>query len=361
MIAGAQLESLPESLLKGFVLLLLALGLARLLARSPAQRCVVWSVTGAAMIALPFAVLGGPALGGPVLGGPVLGGPILGLPLGLDSLPSLGPSGALPGATWGAAAWIIGVTLGALMMVHSDLVIRRHRAQSPSCTDARLRQALENAARAQGLGRLPQLRLGAFHSAPFAAGWLRPWIYLPQAALSWPDAVLEGVLVHECSHIGLRHALTRRITAAARILHWPNPLAWLLHRRCVQDQELSCDDRALASGLDGPDYAASLVTAARRLRAVPGAASMAGHPALRTRVLRIVKCRPAPAPWRRRTSLSVASLLFTAALTLGATTRTAESAPEPTAGPRTDALFGPHGLFGPRPPGRGWLDLSDGR
>lgn len=79
---------------------------------------------------------------------------------------------------------------------------------------------------------------------PFACGFLRPKIYLPEG-LSARDAVL--IIKHERGHIERRDGILRLAFLAARILHWFNPFVYLADRLAQRDMELACDEHVAAN------------------------------------------------------------------------------------------------------------------
>lgn len=324
-----------EVLAKGVALLLFTLLLVRFLGgRSPENRCVLWFGSAMALLVLPIATATAPQLGFSVL-------PEMNLETGLGS-----DSGQALGSIW-----LLGVLLGLAWLARSHLLILQQRRVSTVCSDPRLLRILATCARAQSLARPPELRLGGEPMSPFTAGSRRPWIYLPESSTCWSDEVLESVLAHECSHIRLRHWLTRCLSEFALLLNWPNPLAWMMHNRCVGDQELSCDDRALSSGIEGTRYASDLLQAARHLRQRPvPALAMSGYSSLRGRISRALESLPPPRSWAMPRVHSTTAVMLLAGLLLGGMRSAASSERSPPAvGSEVPAgeLFGPHGLFGP--------------
>lgn len=94
---------------------------------------------------------------------------------------------------------------------------------------------------------------------PFTHGLLRPAVYLPEQPLQ--PAELDWVLRHEARHIAGRHLWMKAVAGAVAVLHWFNPLAWLLCAQLDAACELSCD-AALCTGREPQcrrEYAALLL------------------------------------------------------------------------------------------------------
>ena len=93
----------------------------------------------------------------------------------------------------------------------------------------------------------------------FVRGVLHPAIYIP-AGLS--EQSRAHVLLHERAHIRRRDYLLQPVFFLALVLHWFNPLAWLLYALFVRDMELACDESALrhAEGDVRQAYSATLLS-----------------------------------------------------------------------------------------------------
>lgn len=106
------------------------------------------------------------------------------------------------------------------------------------------------------------------HSTLLATwGWRRPVVLLPAGAESWRRDRIEVVLAHELAHVARHDWATQLFASVLRALFWFNPLLWIATRRLRRESELACDDRVLALGIDGADYAGHLVDLARLLHA----------------------------------------------------------------------------------------------
>ena len=163
---------------------------------------------------------------------------------------------------------------------------------------------------------------------PFAAGLLRPRIYLP-AGLS--PAQRQYILLHEQAHLRRCDHWIRPLFYAALCLHWFNPLAWLAWREMVLDMESACDEAVLRRLGDTvkPDYCQSLLRFA--VRRGPAAPPAFGESDLKARIRRILD-------YRRPGALSVAgSAALACAVAAVCLLRPAQPAPEPAAASGFDA------------------------
>ena len=104
-----------------------------------------------------------------------------------------------------------------------------------------------------GLTRRPEIRICPGVESPMLAGLFRPVILLPEELPEEP--VLWFALRHELCHYKRRDIWYKALLLLANILHWYNPLVWLMRAAAGQDVELSCDASTVA-GLDSSQRAA---------------------------------------------------------------------------------------------------------
>lgn len=181
--------------------------------------------------------------------------------------------------------WLLGVCLYALWYMWEW---RRLRAwhRSSQCVDANspLGRKAAGVAAELGLCSSWQLRLQPVSSHPVTAGILRPVVYLPESAASWPEARTHLVLWHELTHVRRRDGLYLALTHVFTAMQWFNPLAWLLRRELITACEVSCDDTVLRQGADPVLYANTLLEFAGQPLRLPGQLAMGAFARLRRRI-----------------------------------------------------------------------------
>ncbi|MBN1782620.1 N-acetylmuramoyl-L-alanine amidase [bacterium] len=85
-------------------------------------------------------------------------------------------------------------------------------------------------------------------SMPLLYGWLKPVILLPSAKLErWNKDQIRHILSHELAHLKRRDIPAAHICTALQLLHWFNPLMWLVFYQVRLDREIACDAIALNS------------------------------------------------------------------------------------------------------------------
>lgn len=171
-----------------------------------------------------------------------------------------------------------------------------------------LRTALPLGRRAQGVPLYESDRI----RTPLTYGAVRPRIVLP-AGLALAGEALADALAHELSHVKSRDVLKKLLLLAAALLHWFNPLVWVMYALCQRDIELCCDERVLRARGETArrGYALSLIALAERCRAEGPLCVSFGKRAVEERVVSIMK-------WRRPTLAGLAACALMAVTMTGA-------------------------------------------
>ena len=88
---------------------------------------------------------------------------------------------------------------------------------------------------------------------------------IPATAVAWADDRIRVVLRHELAHVRRGDWLVQLAGELLRILHWFNPLAWIVCARLRSESEQACDDEVLSGGVPASDYATHLLDVTRAL------------------------------------------------------------------------------------------------
>ena len=165
--------------------------------------------------------------------------------------------------------WVGGI--GLFTIVATTRIVRFHCLLNGTLPGSqRLQHVTRQLASRMGLSHVPDIRLVDSVSTPLV--WclgLRPKIVLPlRLTAALDEQQVTMILAHELAHLRRRDHWIRIIELVATVLHWWNPLVWLVRRRLHQVEEQCCD--AWVSWLY-PDrvhgYAESLLKAAELLPA----------------------------------------------------------------------------------------------
>ncbi len=96
-------------------------------------------------------------------------------------------------------------------------------------------------------------------SSPLTYGILRPVVLLPERHFT-PEQ-LKFILTHELTHVRCFDGLRKILSSAALVLHWYNPLVWLMYGLYNRDIELACDEAVVRRlGIERKaDYAMTII------------------------------------------------------------------------------------------------------
>jgi hypothetical protein len=160
--------------------------------------------------------------------------------------------------------WAGGVVIGLSLLIFGTLRIAwiSSRCQPVSGTWARIAgEVIRNYEL-----RCPLRIFRSSHTSILSTwGTLRPEILLPANSEEWPEDRIRVVLAHEIAHIKRNDWLIQVIAGVLRVIHWFNPIVWILYCRLRQESEQACDDTVIARGIAGPEYSAHLLAVARTL------------------------------------------------------------------------------------------------
>ncbi|HEX5069323.1 MAG TPA: TonB family protein [Vicinamibacterales bacterium] len=169
---------------------------------------------------------------------------------------------AAPGMDWpavAAAIYFTGLAWFGFQAVLGWDYVRRLRQRSHAIDDAQVLDRVLRHSVAADLRNPPLLKQSPDLFSPVTMSVRRPIVVLPDDWASWPSEQLEGVLVHELSHVARKDALTQGLALACRAIFWFSPVVWWLQRHLSRLAELASDESALAAGVDRLAYADTLL------------------------------------------------------------------------------------------------------
>ena len=111
---------------------------------------------------------------------------------------------------------------------------------------------LPNLTRELGLAQPVHLLTCPGVKGPMMTGLFRPTVILPDEVPPRED--LWFILRHELTHFKRRDILYKTLLLCANLIHWFNPLTWVLLRAAESDLERCCDDDVV-NGLPAHDRA----------------------------------------------------------------------------------------------------------
>jgi beta-lactamase regulating signal transducer with metallopeptidase domain len=170
---------------------------------------------------------------------------------GMDSM--------LPGAASLVSLWLVGFTVGVLLIGLSILrlfwSVRRGEDQH---SDEALVTTVSHLARELGVDPI-NVQISGDATMPSVWGSGIPWLVLPKTAHEWSTERLQMVLAHELAHVKRGDWFWLLLLRLAQATCWINPLIWLLGRRILIECERACDDRVVTEGVGSTEYSRALL------------------------------------------------------------------------------------------------------
>jgi len=217
---------------------------------------------------------------------------------------------------WLVEAWFAGVMLLSLRSAGGFLVVERLRRRESTPVSKGLLELCLYLQRRMGLRRMVRYCQCVRLDAPAVAGWIRPVVFLPIAALTRLSAAqLEAVIAHELAHIRRYDAFANLFQIAAETLLFYHPAVWWLGKQIRAERENCCDDEAVALCGSPVNYARALAHMAE-WQLAPRLAMSANHGPVTARVARLLGANESAGTFRRA-SLSAGVLCLSAALLAG--------------------------------------------
>lgn len=185
------------------------------------------------------------------------------------------------------AVWLCGAVAAAGYFLYGHLRFRKEYACAVLSE-----MDIAPAAEKYGVKRKVTVKICESISSPVTYGTLRPVILLPKGTA--PDDICTGLAVaHELVHIRRFDVAYKQMIAAAAVIHWFNPLSWLMYSLAVRDMEISCDMEVINGGKISPaDYARALIAMEER-RISPLAEGFGTKP-IKERIEAVMKFRSKP-------------------------------------------------------------------
>lgn len=166
--------------------------------------------------------------------------------------------------------WGIGAVASLLILGISTARFRRKLRQQATDGTPERRQLLEECRRMAGVrGHVRLLEVANLHS-PALMGLLRPTVLLPaDLTETFNEEQLRHVFLHELAHVKRCDVAVNGLLALLRILHWWNPLYWLVQSRLISEREQACDVQVLKclGTAEGPAYGNTLLGVVARMKA----------------------------------------------------------------------------------------------
>lgn len=143
--------------------------------------------------------------------------------------------------------WVLGVSiLGYHLWKVNRKFIKGH-TQNDRREYARTLQSLKECKESMGIKRAIELKVTDLADGPALTGIIRPQILLPGFIEStFSEKELKYIFLHELVHYKRKDILVNWVMLLLLVVHWFNPVLWYAYHKMREDQELSCDHKAIA-------------------------------------------------------------------------------------------------------------------
>jgi beta-lactamase regulating signal transducer with metallopeptidase domain len=133
----------------------------------------------------------------------------------------------------------------AVLLAYKLTAFIRFRHRLFRCCNGQISQeneAVFHACRTElGIQRQVRLLCAPHIQTPLVTGLWRPTVILPDGDFSQDE--LRYIFLHELTHVKSRDLWVRAASLAAMVIHWYDPLVYLLARRIQTLSEQNCDER----------------------------------------------------------------------------------------------------------------------
>ncbi len=216
---------------------------------------------------------------------------------------------------YGMILWGLGCVLMVICLLRQIVLVRSWCREAVASDLARDLEIRDECASVLQLHRFPSVRYGKNLKTPVVMGLIHPVLILPQSAKSWSDETLRMVMLHELGHVKRRDLWTNMAANIACMVHWFNPVVWMLRRRLQNECEYACDAYVISQGANAKQYILALCDVAESCsvqRTPMGVLAMADSASLKSRVRRLMDGAGGSSPW-----LAIGILAVSASLALG--------------------------------------------
>lgn len=180
-------------------------------------------------------------------------------------LPAFDPGTSVESAL--QVVWLAGAAIGLAVLLGGAARLGWLVYHAEPLADSRWSAIAAELGSQLGLRRPVQLLVSRRVSFLGTWGVWRAHVLVPEPARDWNESRVRAVLAHELAHVARGDWPVQVLADAARAIYWFNPLFWLLASRLRRASEHAADNRALALGIGGAEYARVLLEVAGELGA----------------------------------------------------------------------------------------------
>ncbi|MGO4695988.1 M56 family metallopeptidase [Paenibacillus sp. 2TAB26] len=143
--------------------------------------------------------------------------------------------------------WLLGVIILSLVTLIANINVYRRIKKQPNVTHPAVLQVFEQCKRQMSVKQPILLTVTDAVPSPAVYGFMKPRILLSSSLIRPMDAdQFRYIFNHELAHIKRRDVAMNWLMHVLVILHWFNPIMWVVYARMRADQEIACDALALS-------------------------------------------------------------------------------------------------------------------
>ncbi|WP_068774024.1 M56 family metallopeptidase [Paenibacillus sp. FJAT-26967] len=143
--------------------------------------------------------------------------------------------------------WLLGVIVLSLVTLIANINVYRRIKKQPNVTNPAVLQVFEQCKRQMSVKQPILLTETDAVPSPAVYGFMKPRILLSRSLIRSMDAdQFRYIFNHELAHIKRRDVAMNWLMHVLVILHWFNPIMWVVYARMRADQEVACDALALS-------------------------------------------------------------------------------------------------------------------
>ncbi|WP_158264992.1 M56 family metallopeptidase [Blastopirellula marina] len=223
---------------------------------------------------------------------------------------------------WFVAALLIAQVLAVIRLIGGFWALKLLETRGQACEDADMQRRLLHLANQSRMQAPLNLTVVDRIDTPAVVGWRRFTILLPPEYRQWSGDQRDAVLAHELAHVARRDGWWRTMAVLLQAVHFYNPLAHVLSRRVILEQELAADKMACDWLGQRETYLQSLASLALKKRSpTPAWSTLAFLPPRSMFLRRLEMLREVPRVFpqvtERAVQVATLALLITAALVVG--------------------------------------------
>jgi beta-lactamase regulating signal transducer with metallopeptidase domain len=180
--------------------------------------------------------------------------------------PTHSPGLHIPLAIICLIVWIMGIFFVISRLICGIIGIERICKGAETIENNEINIALVYLLHEFDIRRKVQVLTASACRVPFTYGSFKPSILLPTDALQWPRERLRSVMIHELAHVKRFDSCTQLFARVMCALFWFIPLVWIAYRFLYMEQEKSCDQYAVGTGIEATRYARDILNVVRFAR-----------------------------------------------------------------------------------------------